>query len=97
MPVAEASSKETFQWLEANKIQILAALPDATVDYTDADMREGTAIVVGSEDEGLTSLWSNGSAKRLAIPMLGKNDSLNVSTAAAILLYEAIRQRKNSL
>ena len=54
----------------------------------------GTAIVLGSEDEGLTQQWINGTDLQVSIPMLGKNDSLNVSTAAAILLYEAVRQRR---
>ena len=95
IPVAEASSEETIQWLKKRNIQALAAMPNAELDYTEAEMRGGTAIIVGSEDEGLTPIWSNSTALQLRIPMLGKNDSLNVSTAASILLYEAIRQRKN--
>ncbi len=95
MPIAQASSKEIIQWLDRNNIQILATMPDAALDYTEVDLRGGIAIVVGSEDEGLTPAWVGGSVLQLSIPMFGKNDSLNVSTAAAILLYEAIRQRKN--
>jgi len=95
LPVAEASTEETLQWLEKQGIQSLAALPDAEQGYTHADMRGGTAIVVGSEDKGLTQEWINGSNFHVKIPMLGKNDSLNVSTAAAVLLYEAVRQRQN--
>jgi len=95
LPVAEASTEETLQWLEKQGIQSLTALPDAEQEYTHADMRGGTAIVVGSEDKGLTQEWINGSNFHAKIPMLGKNDSLNVSTAAAVLLYEAVRQRQN--
>lgn len=93
MPVAEASTDETLQWLQNKGIQSLAALPDAGQEYTDADMRSGIAIVVGSEDDGLTQEWIDNSDLQVRIPMLGKNDSLNVSTASAVLLYEATRQR----
>ena len=96
MPVAEATTAETFQWLEKRGIQSLAAVPGATEEYTDADMQRGTAIVVGAEDEGLTDAWKDGADLKVGIPMLGKNDSLNVSTAAAILLYEAVRQRRKT-
>lgn len=94
MPIAEATTESTLQWLEKNNIQSLAAVPAAEQEYTQVDMCRGTAIVVGSEDEGLTQTWMDGSSAQVSIPMLGKNDSLNVSTAAAILLYEAIRQRR---
>lgn len=94
MPVAEATTEETFLWLKKRGIQSLAAVPGATIEYTEADMKTGTAIVVGAEDEGLTDAWKSGADWKVGIPMLGKNDSLNVSTAAAILLYEAVRQRR---
>jgi TrmH family RNA methyltransferase len=94
MPVVEASTEEILQWLSKQGIQSLAALPDAEQEYTDADMRNGIAIVVGSEDEGLTQTWIDHSNLHVRIPMLGKNDSLNVSSASAVLLYEAARQRK---
>lgn len=96
MPVAEASTQETLEWLKKNRIQSLAAAPAASQVYTDVNMRSGTAIVVGAEDEGLTQAWIKGADRPVSIPMLGKNDSLNVSTAAAILLYEAVRQRSNA-
>lgn len=94
MPVAEASTEETLLWLKDQAIQSVAAVPSAKQEYTDVDMCGGTAIVVGAEDEGLTRRWLEGANQKVAIPMLGKNDSLNVSTAAAILLYEAVRQRR---
>ena len=97
MPVAVTSTEETLQWLQKHGIQSLAALPDAEQEYTDTDMRGGTAIVVGSEDEGLTRDWIEHSNLHVRIPMLGKNDSLNVSTASAVLLYEAMRQRRKGL
>ncbi len=94
IPIAEASTDETVEWLRSHRIQSIAAVPDATQEYTEADMRLPTAIVVGAEDEGLTDIWKKRSDRRVSIPMLGRNDSLNVSTAAAVLLYEAVRQRR---
>jgi TrmH family RNA methyltransferase len=95
MPVAEASTEETLEWLENRGIQTIAAVPGVSQEYTDTNMRKGTAIVVGSEDEGLSERWKIRSTVQVSIPMLGKNDSLNVSTAAAIVLYEAVRQRRS--
>ncbi len=97
IPVAEASTDETFLWLKKNRIQSVAAVPGAEPEYTDVNMQKGTAIVVGSEDTGLSDAWISGADCNVGIPMLGKNDSLNVSTAAAIMLYEAVRQRRNPL
>jgi TrmH family RNA methyltransferase len=94
MPVAEASTQETIAWLEAHHIRSIAALPDAERGYTGIDMRGGIAIVVGSENEGLSRDWIEYADLHAAIPMYGRNDSLNVSSAAAVLLYEAVRQRK---
>ncbi|VGO18889.1 TrmH family RNA methyltransferase [Pontiella sulfatireligans] len=96
MPVAEASTEETLLWLKKRGIQSLAAVPGATQEYTDIDMKNGTAIIVGAEDEGLSQTWIEGADHKASIPMLGRNDSLNVSTAAAILLYEAVRQRRKT-
>jgi len=96
MPVAEASTEETIDWLEKQGIQSIAAVPSAEIEYTDIDMKTGTAIIVGAEDEGLSEVWKNRAKFRAGIPMLGKNDSLNVSTAAAVLLYEAVRQRRKT-
>ena len=96
IPVAEATSEETMEWLRTNHIQSVAAIPDSTVEYTDIDMCQATAIIVGAEDEGLSEKWKNGADFGVSIPMLGKNDSLNVSTAAAVLLYEAVRQRRRT-
>lgn len=93
MPVAEASTEETLLWLKEKGIQSIAALPDAVQKYSDTDLSGATAIVVGSEDEGLSNPWKDGANLKVSIPMRGKNDSLNVATAAAILLYEALRQR----
>ncbi len=96
LPVAEASTQETLKWLKKNGIQSIAAVPGAPLEYTDVDMSQGTAIIVGAEDEGLSDTWKQEADHQVSIPMLGKNDSLNVSTAAAIMLYEAVRQRRQT-
>ena len=93
VPVAEASSAEVTAWLREKKIQVLAASPHAALDYTRADLRRGTAIVVGAEQYGLSESWMRAADLQVRIPMRGQIDSLNVAAAATILLFEAARQR----
>ena len=91
--VAAASSEETIAWLKKNNIQILTAqLQDSSL-YYDTPMTGPTAIVMGTESTGLTDIWREAADKHIRIPMLGALDSLNVSVSAAILLFEAVRQR----
>ncbi|MBR3441992.1 MAG: RNA methyltransferase [Bacteroidales bacterium] len=91
--VAAATSEETISWLKANNIQILTAqLQDSSL-YYDTPMTGPTAIVMGTESTGLTDIWRKAADKHIRIPMLGALDSLNVSVSAAILLFEAVRQR----
>jgi RNA methyltransferase, TrmH family len=96
VPVAEAGSAETLAWLRANGAQILAATPHAEREYTDVDLRGPTAIVVGTEQYGLSDAWMREADLRVRIPMLGQADSLNVAAATTILLYEAVRQRRSA-
>lgn len=91
--VVTATSAETVAWLRERKICAVAARPDAKVEYTDADLRGGVAIVLGSEAEGLSDAWRGESVIPVRLPMRGIADSLNVSTTAAVLFYEAARQR----
>ena len=93
VPVAETSSEEAIKWLRGNKIQVLAASPHAKLDYTQADLRRGTAIVVGAEQYGLSEPWMQAADLQVRIPMRGQIDSLNVAAATTILLFEAARQR----
>jgi TrmH family RNA methyltransferase len=79
--------------LKENSILTLAATPHTDKVYTEIDMTCGIAIVVGTEQHGLSEQWLNTADINIRIPMLGKIDSLNVATAATILLYEAARQR----
>ena len=95
VPCVACSSEEAIDWLKANKIQILTAqLQDSSL-YYDTDMTCGTAIVIGTEATGLTDIWRKAANKHIRIPMLGITDSLNASVSAAILLFEAVRQRNN--
>ena len=94
VPVAETTSEEALAWLRGHGIRTLAATPHTDCVYTENDMTRGTAIVVGAEQYGLSDYWMNAADVQVVIPMLGKMDSLNVATAATLLLYEAARQRK---
>jgi RNA methyltransferase, TrmH family len=93
VPVASAPTAEVLEWLAARRLKVVAATPDATTLVTDADLTGPTAIAVGAEQTGLSPEWLEQADVRVRIPMFGKADSLNVSTSAAIILYEAVRQR----
>lgn len=93
VPVVEASSSETLDWLKERGVRSLAAVPDAESEYTQINLDGGLAIVVGAEKPGLSDFWLQSADLRARIPMLGQGDSLNVSISAAVLLYEAVRQR----
>ena len=94
VPTVACSSEEAIAFLQACGIQILTAqLQDSSL-YYDVDMRRGTALVMGTESTGLTDQWRKAASAHIRIPMLGRLDSLNVSVSAAILLFEAVRQRQ---
>ncbi len=94
LPVATAEPEEIRRWLLSQQIRMVAARVDATRDYTQFDFTQPTAIVLGSESAGLSSLWQGEDVHPVRLPMLGAADSLNVSAAAAVLFYEALRQRQ---
>ncbi len=94
VPAVAASSADAIDFLKERGIQILTAqLQDSSL-YYDVDMTRGTAIVMGTESTGLTDIWRKAASAHIRIPMLGRLDSLNVSVSAAILLFEAVRQRE---
>ncbi len=93
LPVAAATSEVVRAWLRDARVGIVAARVDGDVEYTEADLRGPTAIILGSEARGLTPTWSGGDVRSVRLPMLGVADSLNVSITAAVLLFEARRQR----
>ena len=96
LPLAVASSPDAIAWLRARHVAIVAATPQAAQLYTQVDLRGPLAIAVGAEAEGLSPLWLSQADVSVRIPMLGQVNSLNVSTAATLLLYEAIRQRQGT-
>ncbi len=96
LPVVEASSEETLAWLRARGIKVLAATPQAEREYTDVDLTTGVALVVGTEQVGLSDAWMKEADIQVRIPMLGQIDSLNVACASTLLLYEAVRQRRQT-
>ncbi len=93
VPVADTQSVDMLAWLKKHKVRIIAATPDTTTLFTDIDMQGPIAICVGSEKFGLDDFWLQNADHKVRIPMFGKVDSLNVATSAALLTYEAIRQR----
>jgi TrmH family RNA methyltransferase len=92
--VCEATAKDTLAWLRERGLAIFAARPDAKLLYTEADLRGPAAIVLGSEATGLSPAWDVAGITAVRLPMHGIADSLNVSTTAAVLFYEALRQRQ---
>ncbi len=90
---AVSNSKEVFDWLKNNNIRSFAAELQALNWYQDTDFTIPSAIVLGTEADGLSDFWLQHADKRIKIPMRGKIDSLNVSVSAAILTFEAMRQR----
>jgi TrmH family RNA methyltransferase len=94
VPVCVASSGDVLAWLQERGIAIIAARVDGSVDYAAADYRGAVAIALGSEARGLSDAWGELARASVHVPMLGVADSLNVSVTAAILFYEALRQRR---
>ena len=95
VPCVACSSADAIAFLKERGIRILTAqLQDSSL-YYDCDMTAVTAIVMGTESTGLTGQWREAADTHIRIPMLGRLDSLNVSVSAAILLFEAVRQRQN--
>ena len=94
VPCVACRSEDCILFLKQHGIQILTAQLQDSHLYYDTDMTQGTAIVMGTESTGLTDQWRRAADAHIRIPMLGQLDSLNVSVSAAILMYEAVRQRE---
>ena len=93
VPCVPCASEEAIRFLKSRGIRILTAQLQDSELYYDCDMKGGTAIVMGTESTGLTDVWRKAADAHIRIPMLGRLDSLNVSVSAAVLLFEAVRQR----
>ena len=97
VPVLEAEGVETLQFIKEKQIQLAAATPHAELEFTQADFRVPLAIVVGTEQYGLSENWMQNADIAVRIPMCGIADSLNVASATTLLLYEVLRQRRSPL
>jgi len=93
-PVVEAEGEEVEKWIRQRGIKLVAATPHAKELYTEVSLKGPLAIVVGTEQYGLTERFMKGADVQVKIPMLGVADSLNVAMATTLLLYEALRQRQ---
>jgi len=93
VPWVITDSEEAIGWLREESIKIISSTPEASKIYTGASFTGKCAVVMGAEDKGLSHCWLNKSDVLVRIPMLGRIDSLNVSVSAAVLLFEAQRQR----
>ena len=92
----QSSNEALLSFLKKNNISICAASPQAALPYTKVDFKKPTAVIVGSEHEGLNPFWLRHADGAMKIPMFGKVDSLNLSATAAVVIYEVLRQRNGS-
>lgn len=97
VPCVACSSEECISFLKQRGIQILTAQLQDSRLYYDMPMNVPTAIIMGTEATGLTQQWRDAADAHIRIPMLGRLDSLNVSVSAAILMFEAVRQKEQSI
>ena len=92
--VVLSSIDETVEFCKEKGIKTLATALSATKKYTDVDYKSGCAVIMGAEDKGLSAKWLKMANEKIKIAMRGQIDSLNVSVSAAVVLFEALRQRK---
>ena len=93
VPVAAAASADVLRWVGDHGLALVATSPAASTLFTEVDLTGPVALAVGSESAGLPGDWLARADERVRIPMFGRADSLNVAASAAILAYEAVRQR----
>ncbi|HVU36179.1 MAG TPA: RNA methyltransferase [Opitutaceae bacterium] len=93
VPLVVDDSERVFAWLREKRVRMIATTPAATTLYTAADLRGPLAVVMGSEQYGLSEFWLRHADLPVRIPMAGQADSLNVAMATIITLFEAVRQR----
>lgn len=96
IPVVETSNEEALSFCTRHHLSLLAATPEGAALYTDVPMTGPLAIVVGTEQLGLTPFWKRACQTLVRIPMHGAADSLNVAMATTLFLFEAVRQRHAS-
>jgi TrmH family RNA methyltransferase len=94
VPTFTVTASEALEWLKEQRIAIFATHLEASFPYFECDFSAAVAFVMGTEADGISEFWINAAQKRVIIPMYGRVDSMNVSVSTAILLFEALRQRK---
>jgi TrmH family RNA methyltransferase len=97
VPIAVTDADFALGWAKKLGLPIFAARPNAKTHYTDAPLASGGVVVLGSEAVGLSKTWHDSAVTPIRLPMCGAADSLNVSATAAVLFYEALRQRQLSM
>ena len=93
VPIVISTKEDALKFLKSKGIQSLAATPQASINYSQPDLKKPSAFILGSEQKGLSEFWLKNAGLKIKIPMKGQADSLNVSVSTAILLYECQRQR----
>jgi TrmH family RNA methyltransferase len=96
VPLVAATSREAIAWLRKKAYRLYAARVDGAIEYTAANLASGAAIILGSEAHGLTQQWQADDITPIRLPLSGTVDSLNLSATAAVLFYEALRQKKST-
>ena len=91
--LATGTTQEIINYLQTKNIAIYSAILQEAIPYTQVDYTKATALVVGTEADGLSETWRSASTAKVKIPMNGSIDSMNVSVSAGILVFEALRQR----
>ena len=94
LPTAVATNEQTIAWLRENDYRVLVATPERADDLYHTRLNGRCAVVVGNEANGLSGTWMQGNFSRVKLPMSGVADSLNVSVTAAVMMYEALRQKR---
>lgn len=97
VPLAAAGNQEIRDWLVKNRFTMAGTSPQGDIDYYDYDFRQNTALLIGTEHEGLSDFWMKSAPVKLSIPMTGKIDSLNASVSAAIICFESVRQKRKNI
>jgi TrmH family RNA methyltransferase len=93
--ICQGTALQVMEWLKKHQIEILATHLEASYPYYNCDMTKPSAIIMGTEADGISNFWIDAAHQKIIIPMYGKVDSMNVSVSAAVLLFEALRQRNN--
>lgn len=93
LPVVSETPEYLLNWLRKRELPLVATTPSATKAHWDTDFSKGAALLLGAEHQGLSDFWLKAATEHILVPLKGQADSLNVSATAAIVLYEALRQR----